>query len=256
MRVGRRRVRKETMISRREFVLSSVSAAVTGPALFANKSDPWSDPFREVTRIERSRVVRAADLYLNEQPKTITAVPAARSAGGVHDYFSEADYWWPDPKNPEGPYIRRDGESNPANFNAHRELLIRFSLRMPALTAAWVLTNKRVYADHAVAHVRAWFVDPERRMNANLQYAQAIHGVDTGRSIGIIDTLHLVEVAQALMVLERTHGIAADDLNKCKEWLSSYLNWMTTSERSHTSGVIPSAHPQHSVHPLMLASVT
>jgi hypothetical protein len=220
------------MISRREFVLASLSAAIARPNGFASKTAaPWADPYKEVARIERSRVLHAADQYLHEQPKTITAVPATRSAGGIHDYFSEGDYWWPDPKNPDGPYIRRDGESNPANFNAHRELLIRFSLQMPALTAAWLLTKKREYAEHAVAHARAWFADPATRMNSNLQYAQAIHGVDTGRSIGIIDTLHLVEVAQALMVLERTHGIAADDLGKCREWLASYLNWMTTSDR-------------------------
>lgn len=218
-------------LSRREFLFSSVTAA---PMLFANSSaGPWSDPYLEVDYLERPRVIRAADLYLREQPKTVTAVPVSRSAGGIHDYFSEGDYWWPDPKNPSGPYIRRDGESNLANFNAHRNLLICFSIQMPALTAAWLLTKKRVYADHAVAHLRAWFVDPATRMNPDLQYAQAIHGIDTGRSIGIIDTLHLVEVAQSLIVLERTHGIAIHDLRECRAWLAKYLNWVTTSDRRH-----------------------
>jgi hypothetical protein len=65
----------------------------------------------------------------------------ARSAGGPHDFFSEGDYWWPDPKNPSGPYVRRDGESNPDNFVEHRRALIRLSVEMPALTAAWKLTG-------------------------------------------------------------------------------------------------------------------
>ena len=43
-------------------------------------------------------------------------------------------------------------------------------------------------------------------MNPDLQYAQAIIGVNTGRGIGIIDTLHLVEVARAVMVLDGTAG--------------------------------------------------
>lgn len=219
--------------SRRDFLLSSISAAVAAPAMFfAGKSaGAWDDPYAEVARLERPRVLRAAEMYLRAQPKTITAVPATRSAGGIHDYFSEGDYWWPDPKNPNGPYIRRDGESNPANFNAHRDLLIRFSTQMPALTAAWLLTRKRAYADHAVAHLRAWFIDATTRMNPDLQYAQAIHGIGTGRSIGIIDTLHLVEVAQSVIVLERTHGISSHDLLECRAWFASYLNWMTTSER-------------------------
>jgi hypothetical protein len=66
-------------------------------------------------------------------------------------------------------------------------------------------------------------------MNANLKYAQAIHGLDTGRSIGIIDTVHLVEVAQAALILERG-GVLGDGVWKgTREWFAEYLNWLTTS---------------------------
>ncbi len=68
---------------------------------------------------------------------------------------------------------------------------------MPALAAAYKLTDERKYADMPPVHLRAWFVDEATRMNPNLQYAQAIQGRFTGRGIGIIDTLHLVEVARA-----------------------------------------------------------
>jgi hypothetical protein len=63
----------------------------------------------DVGKFERARVLRAADQYLKEQPVTITASSSPRSAGGPHDFFSEGDYWWPDPQNPAGPYIQRDG---------------------------------------------------------------------------------------------------------------------------------------------------
>ena len=85
---------------------------------------------------ERARVVPAAQKYLTEGPVTITASSSPRSAGGRHDFFSEGDYWWPDPQNPDGPYIQRDGMSNPANFNDHRRALMRLSVQVPALTAA------------------------------------------------------------------------------------------------------------------------
>ena len=58
---------------------------------------------------ERERVVSSARTYLAEEPITITASPSSRSAGGLHDFFSEGDYWWPDPQNPGGTYIQRDG---------------------------------------------------------------------------------------------------------------------------------------------------
>ena len=97
------------------------------------------------------------------------------------------------------------------NFNTHRLLLIRLSIQMPALAAAWLLTKRKDFAAHAAAHLRAWFIEPATRMNPNLQYAQAVHGVTTGRSWGIIDTLHLVEVAQAAIVLHNGGAISASD---------------------------------------------
>jgi len=218
-------------VSRRAFLQWSSAAALALPLAGARAEEEWKHPYSEVERIERPWVLPAARAFLHEKPETITSAPAPRSAGGLHDYFSEGDYWWPNPKDPHGPYIRRDGESNPDNFVAHRDLLIRLSIRMPALTAAWLLTGKRAYADQAVAHLRAWFIDPATRMHPNLAYAQAIHGIDTGRSIGIIDTVHLVEVAQAALVLERGDGIDAASRAGTRAWFQEYLTWLTTSDR-------------------------
>src|SRR6202035_1849421 len=141
----------------------------------------------DVRAVDRARVLRAAEVYLAEAPITITSKQSPRSAGGPHDYFSQGDYWWPDPKNPDGPYIRRDGMSNPENFDDHRKALLRLSVQMPALSAAWLITKQRRFADHASGHLRAWFLNGQTRMNPNLEYAQAIHGVTKGRGTGIID---------------------------------------------------------------------
>ena len=183
----------------------------------------------DLAAMERPRVVRAADEYLTRAPETITSFPASRSAGGTHDFFSEGDYWWPDPKNPSGPYIRRDGESNPDNFVAHRRAMIRLSVEVPALASAWVLTRDARYAEHARRHLRAWFVDAETSMNPTLEYAQAIHGVTTGRGTGIIDTIHLVEVARAVEVLRERRAIPDAEWQPIRAWFADYTRWMTTS---------------------------
>ena len=187
-------------------------------------------PRFDVAAFDRQRVVKAADKYLKEEPITITAATSSRSAGGVHDFFSEGDYWWPDPQNPDGPYIQRDGMTNPDNFVAHRRYLMRLSVQVPALVAAWKLTKDPRYARHAVKHLHAWFVAADTRMNPNLQYAQAIHGRFTGRGIGIIDTIHLVEVARAIEVLESSSSVTAAEFQPIKKWFSDYLTWMTTSK--------------------------
>jgi hypothetical protein len=185
---------------------------------------------REVAEIDRGWVLAAANKYLEQKPITITAYHSPRSKGGKHDYFSEGDYWWPDPKNPGGPYIRRDGYSDPANFNSHREALIRLSLQAPALMSAYLMTRDMRYARHAALHMRAWFLDPATRMNPSLTYAQAIWGITPGRGIGVIDTLHLIEVTRAARFLDRTGALSADEIAGVKKWFAEYLNWMRTSK--------------------------
>ena len=209
----------------------AIAAAVTH-APFAraiSAASATGAPLVDVAAIDRTRILTAANAYLKQQPITISSSTSPRSPGGPHDYFSEGDYWWPNPANPGGPYIQRDGFSNPANFNAHREALIRLSVQVPALAAAWKLTSKREYATHAAKHLRAWFVDPATRMNPNLEHAQAIFGLNKGRGIGIIDTLHLVEVARAIAVLEPSGALNSTDQPAVIAWFRDYLTWMTTS---------------------------
>lgn len=219
-----------TTTTRRKFlaIAGGVTGSLASGAIWAEAKASANSPYDIVAKTDRHRILTAANRYLSEKPVTVTATRSARSSGGLHDYFSEGDYWWPDPKNPGGPYIRRDGMSNPENFNVHREALIRLSLIVPALAAAWELTQDRKYADHAGQHLRAWFVDPATRMNANLQYAQAIFGISKGRGIGIIDTLHLVEPARAATVL--MHAGVLEEAGAIQTWFANYLEWMQTSK--------------------------
>lgn len=180
--------------------------------------------------LERARVLAAAKQYLNEAPRTVTAAQSTRSAGGLHDFFSEGDYWWPDPQNPDGPYVQRDGMTNPDNFVAHRQALMRLSMQVPALTAAWQLTKDRRYARHAVKHLRAWFIDEATRMNPHLKYSQAIKGRFTGRGIGVIDTIHLVEVARAIEVLQAGKALSVVEQQGINRWFVEYLQWLTTHQ--------------------------
>lgn len=210
-------------MNRRAFIGSGV---LGGAAALVLRAAPKID----IKSIERKRVLIAADKYLEEEPVTITASQSPRSAGGPHDFFSEGDYWWPDPANPAEPYIQRDGMTNPDNFVAHREALMRFSIQAPALCAAWAITKQRRYADHAAAHLRAWFLDQRTRMNPNLQYAQAIHGRTTGRGTGIIDTIHLVEVARGASVIDNTGALNPTEREGLRNWFAEYVKWLTTSK--------------------------
>lgn len=198
-------------------------------AILTQQSPPILTP-ASLAELERPRVLDAAGRYLTEAPRTVTAARSPRSAGGPHDFFSEGDYWWPDPANPKGPYVQRDGMTNPENFVEHRRALMRLSVQVPALASAWVLTKEPRYAQHAARHLRAWFLDAQTRMHPSLRYAQAIHGRTTGRGIGIIDTIHLVEVARAIETLAPSGALSASDLGIVKQWFADYLTWMTTDK--------------------------
>ena len=89
-------------------------------------------------------ILERAAMNIKEEPVTVTAFIAERSAGDIHDFYSEGDYWWPDTLNPDGPYVRRDGETNPDNFVAHRHAMIRFSSIVGNLTSANI-NRKRIH---------------------------------------------------------------------------------------------------------------
>ncbi len=184
--------------------------------------------FDLVARTDGPRIIAQADLFLQTAPQTVTAFPAPCSAGGPHDFYSEGDYWWPDPAHPEGPYVQRDGLTNPHNFVAHRRAMVEFSQAVATLTAAYRITHDSKYARHAVRHLRAWFEVDSTMMNPNLLYAQAIRNKVTGRGIGIIDTIHLIEIARAVEILSEMGALPSEDAAAIRSWFAKYVEWMTT----------------------------
>jgi hypothetical protein len=186
------------------------------------------DYTKAISKTLRKQVLKDAAWALQQEPVTVTASTSPRSAGGKHDFFSEGDYWWPNPQFPDSPYIQKDGMTNPDNFVAHRLAMIRFSRIMGALASAYKITGDQKYVLQAVKHCRAWFIDTATRMNPNLLYAQAIKGRFTGRGIGIIDTIHFMEVVQALIAMQDAHDMDKTMLGDVKEWFAQYLDWLTT----------------------------
>jgi hypothetical protein len=162
------------------------------------------------------------------KPLTVTADFCPRSAGNRHDYYSEGTYWWPNPANPDGPYIQKDGQNNPDNFEKHAKNIMRFSWIVGTETSAYLLTGDKKYAKVALDHLNAWFVDTTTRMNSSMLYSQAIKGVCTGRGTGLIDGASLIDVVKSIQILEHSNLIPDNNLHQIKEWFNQYLTWFTT----------------------------
>lgn len=186
--------------------------------------------YRFVLEADSARVVEEANKYLTIDPVPITSSSCERSLGTINDFYSEGDYWWPNPENPDSPYVRRDGLTNPDNFKDHRIAMRNMSIYVASLTAAYKITKQKQYAEQAVRNLRTWFVEEKTRMNPNMNYAQAIKGICPGRGVGLIDGIHLVEPARAVSVLHKMEGIDAHSYNKIVIWFEEFINWMTTHE--------------------------
>jgi Alginate lyase len=184
-----------------------------------------------VARIDQDRILRLAAKAMEMKPPAITDEIATNSAGGLHDFFSQADYAWPNPTNKTGlPYVDRDGESNPNVFTYHRMAMRNMKDAVAALAAAYAITGNDKYARKAAQFIQVFFLDAQTRMNPNLQYAQAVLGSSTGRSYGIIDTLHLVELSVAVPYLEKSRAFNPAVDAGLKQWFADYTHWIMTSQ--------------------------
>jgi hypothetical protein len=188
----------------------------------------------DVAKIDRERILRAADAALLQAPLTITKFRAKLSAGGPNDFYSNGDYWWPNPHTTNGlPYVQRDGQSNPGNFVEHRKVIRQLSDAIAALGAAYKITGDDQYAAKSAELLRVFFLDEKTRMNPGLQFAQAVPGVSPGRGTGIIDTLHLIEIPKAVEAMEPSPAFPPEVLRGLKKWFADYVAWLRTSKNGN-----------------------
>jgi hypothetical protein len=215
------------MATTRRIFCSQAATVLLTPRLLLSQTKSSSRP--DVATIYHDRILAQADTYLMEAPNPITSHLCPRSPGTPHDFYSEAEDYWPDPSNLTGPFVLRAGTPNPDAFNAHRDALLNFTICVPALTAAFVLTNKSQYAQQALVHLHAWFIDPATRMTPSLLYGQTIRPAKTGQPEGVIEAVHLAEVVQCIPFLTNFEGFEESDRAAVRKWFAEYFEWLNTS---------------------------
>jgi hypothetical protein len=193
----------------------------------------WDEALRmrAFARGDRAEVLlRLATTALSAGPWSVTySTPKLNVGAGPNDYVSQAPYWWPDPKSPGGPYIRRDGEHFPGRFTAHRRHLEETCAAALALAMGACFLGLAGCAERAARVISVWFLDPKTRMNPHLEYGEVIVGVNRGRGAGIIATQHLMQAAQGVMLLEGAGRMDPAVGAGLRGWCAEYLRWLTTS---------------------------
>jgi Alginate lyase len=228
--------------SRREFCAGAASLLVVqGGMLRAAgqvQAGPAGTPIRpDVATIDHDRILEAAQRYLKEQPTPLTSLPCPRSPGTPHDYYSEVE-----------------GDPAAPAFMEHRDALFALGLQVPALAAAHLLTGDTKFAEHAALQLRVWFVDAATKMTPRLDYghvstvpvkehvtmqnnaeigAKAESSAGGGGTFeGILETLPLAEIAQAIPFLAASGALTEADLGGLHRWFADYLRWLTEPQDS------------------------
>ncbi|MGV3457484.1 alginate lyase family protein [Sphingomonas sp.] len=189
-------------------------------------------------------LLKRADAALARKSGSVLDKSMIAPSGDRRDYISLAPYWWPDPANPAGPYIRRDGEVNPERNTDRfdRMALGRMASDADVLGLAYYYTGDRRYADQLAAIVRTWFLDPATAMNPNMNYAQMVPGHSTGRPEGVLDTAGLIGVIDAVGLAGPSGALSADELTALERWFSRYLDWMLSSPNGRGEGAKTNNH--------------
>lgn len=185
--------------TRRTFCTTAALALLSPQLLHAQTGSSRVD----VAAIDHDRILAAADRALGDAPTPITTL---KSPGDPHDFYSEAGV-----------------------FSAHGDALLRLSREISALAAAFRLTRKPAYAEHALLHLRAWFVTPATSMTANLAHAGTIPKDTRLHFEGIVEAVPLAEIAQSIPFLAHAEALTPEDATALKAWFAAYLMWLTES---------------------------
>ena len=193
------------------------------------------------------KIERDAKRALTEKVEPVTSKTSTPPSGDKHDYMSQAPYFWKNPDTANGlPYIRRDGERNPEikNYPDH-DLMDKMVVTVERLSVGYFVTHKPEYAARAAEILRMWFLDPKTRMNPNLEFAQAIPGLNTGRGIGIIETRGLTRVVDSIGLLAGSQSWSKSDQAGLEDWFSRYLAWMMESKNGKNESAAKNNHGTH-----------
>ena len=202
------------------------------------------DRGRPAADLNIKKIDDEAKKALTTKVEPITSKPATPPSKDKHDYMSQAPYFWRNPNTPTGfPYIRRDGERNPEikQFPDH-ELMDKMVDAVERLSLGYFATGKNEYAVRAGEILRMWFIDPSTKMNPNLEFAQAIPGLNTGRGIGLIETRGLTRVVDSVGLLAGSPAWTQADQSGVEAWFSQFLTWMIESKNGKDESASKNNH--------------
>ncbi|KAK0208599.1 chondroitin AC/alginate lyase [Desarmillaria ectypa] len=145
------------------------------------------------------------------------------------------------------PYIIRDGQVNPdvrtlpgpGAINGISQNSINNAL-------SFAFTGSPSYSRNFVDGLDYFYLNPESRMNPNMNYGQVARGPNSqnGTFTGILDARGHVKVANSITVMKalKNPDWTQDRDQGMMNWMSAYLNWLKTSDIGKKTASRPNNH--------------
>ena len=184
------------------------------------------------TLVQYQDLLRVSNKLLKVKPHSIMEKSQIPPSGDKHDYMSLGPYWWPDSHSENGePYIRKDGERNPetADYTDHN-FFSETNERIFNLSLAYYLSANEEYAKKAVEFLRVWYLNPDTKMNPNLNFAQAVKGINSGRGAGVLDGRSIPFMIDGLGLIDNSPSLTQEDRKGIHQWFTDYRTWLLESK--------------------------
>ncbi|WP_227721765.1 alginate lyase family protein [Yersinia proxima] len=216
-----------------EYAFLSLSALQHNQRAVAQNNEKGQEQSPVATQQAYRQLLQQADKILKQPNPSVMDKTRVPPSGSKHDYLSLSAYWWPDSQKSDGlPWIRKDGQINPASKNEDSDAvrLADFTAKVQALTLAWYFSCEQKYADKAISLIRTWFIDPDTRMNPNLDFAQGVPGIAAGRGTGVLDGRYFAtRIVDSLIMLQQNTNWTVQDEKQIQHWMTEYLQWLRYS---------------------------
>lgn len=193
-------------------------------------------------------VIKAGNKALNYVTDPVTNKTQLPASGDKHDYMTYAPYAWPDTTKADGmPWKARDGIINPVSRgnDTDNNRKTAFFAAIDNLVWSYYFSDDRKYADKAVELIRIWYLNPETRVNPNMNFGQAFPGVAVGRNAGVHEWKPQQSVITALQLFDNDGILPADVKSGMDDWLKKYLTWLTTNEMAVSTNFTGQNHANY-----------
>ena len=172
--------------------------------------------------------------YLKHKPYFTVVDKDIKDCYGInkHNYISLATYYWPNSETPNGlPYIQKDGYANPEGDKYDKDRLRETSFITYYELLLYYLTENREYYYDVKRRLTMFFLKKDTKMFPNMNHAQMIRGINSGRGIGIIDfSANMTYTLILLKSLYELNLIEKDFYAEMLGWLRKFLDWLRYSD--------------------------